>query len=131
MSDAIKHECGIAHIRLLKPIEYYKKKYGTAYYGINKMYLIMEKQHNRGQDGAGFASIKLDMNPGERYISRVRSVAQQPIQDVFDQINNRINRVLAANPSMTSDISEQKRQLPYLGEVMLGHVRYGTFGKKA
>ncbi|MGC6437876.1 MAG: class II glutamine amidotransferase [Flavobacteriaceae bacterium] len=131
MSDAIKHECGIAHIRLLKPIEYYKKKYGTAYYGINKMYLIMEKQHNRGQDGAGFASIKLDMNPGERYISRVRSVAQQPIQDVFDQINNRINRVLAANPSMTSDISEQKRQLPYLGEVMLGHVRYGTFGKNS
>ena len=131
MSDAIKHECGIAHIRLLKPIEYYKKKYGTAYYGINKMYLIMEKQHNRGQDGAGFASIKLDMNPGERYISRVRSVAQQPIQDVFDQINSRINRVLAANPSMTSDISEQKRQLPYLGEVMLGHVRYGTFGKNS
>ena len=131
MNDANKHECDIDHIRLLKPIEYYKKKYGTAYYGINKMYLIMEKQHNRGQDGAGFASIKLDMNPGERYISRVRSVAQQPIQDVFDQINNRINRVLAANPSMTSDISEQKRQLPYLGEVMLGHVRYGTFGKNS
>ena len=131
MSDAIKHECGVAHIRLLKPIEYYKEKYGTAYYGINKMYLIMEKQHNRGQDGAGFASIKLDMNPGERYISRVRSVAQQPIQDVFEQINTRINRVLATNPLLSSDISEQKRQLPYLGEVMLGHVRYGTFGKNS
>ena len=86
MSDAIKHECGIAHIRLLKPLEFYKKKYGTAFYGINKMYLIMEKQHNRGQDGAGFASIKLDMQPGERYISRVRSVAQQPIQDIFKTI---------------------------------------------
>lgn len=131
MSDAIKHECGIAHVRLLKPLEYYKKKYGTAFYGINKMYLIMEKQHNRGQDGAGFASIKLDMNPGERYISRVRSVAQQPIQDVFEQINSRINSVLATSSALTNDLNEQKRQLPYLGEVMLGHVRYGTFGKNS
>ncbi len=131
MSDAIKHECGIAHVRLLKPLEYYKKKYGTAFYGINKMYLIMEKQHNRGQDGAGFASIKLDMNPGERYISRVRSVAQQPIQDVFEQINYRINSVLATSSALTNDLNEQKRQLPYLGEVMLGHVRYGTFGKNS
>ena len=131
MSDAIKHECGIAHIRLLKPLEYYKEKYGTAFYGINKMYLIMEKQHNRGQDGAGFASIKLDMNPGERYISRVRSVAQQPIQDVFAQINQRINDVLAKNPDCTNDISQQKKLVPYLGEVMLGHVRYGTFGKNS
>ena len=131
MSDAIKHECGIAHIRLLKPLEYYKEKYGTAFYGINKMYLIMEKQHNRGQDGAGFASIKLDMNPGERYISRVRSVAQQPIQDVFEQINQRINDVLAKNPDCSNDISKQKKMVPYLGEVMLGHVRYGTFGKNS
>lgn len=131
MSDAIKHECGIAHIRLLKPLEYYKEKYGTAFYGINKMYLIMEKQHNRGQDGAGFASIKLDMNPGERYISRVRSVAQQPIQDVFGQINQRINDVLAKNLDCTNDISKQKKLVPYLGEVMLGHVRYGTFGKNS
>ena len=131
MSDAIKHECGIAHIRLLKPIEYYKEKYGTAFYGINKMYLIMEKQHNRGQDGAGFASIKLDMNPGERYISRVRSVAQQPIQDVFGQINQRINDVLEKNPDCVNDITTQKKLVPYLGEVMLGHVRYGTFGKNS
>lgn len=131
MSDAIKHECGIAHIRLLKPLEYYKEKYGTAFYGINKMYLIMEKQHNRGQDGAGFASIKLDMNPGERYISRVRSVAQQPIQDVFGQINQRINDVLEQNPDCVNDISLQKKRVPYLGEVMLGHVRYGTFGKNS
>ena len=131
MSDAIKHECGIAHIRLLKPLEYYKEKYGTAFYGINKMYLIMEKQHNRGQDGAGFASIKLDMNPGERYISRVRSVAQQPIQDVFAQINQRINDVLEKNPDCVNDITTQKKLVPYLGEVMLGHVRYGTFGKNS
>ena len=131
MSDAIKHECGIAHIRLLKPLEYYKEKYGTAFYGINKMYLIMEKQHNRGQDGAGFASIKLDMNPGERYISRVRSVAQQPIQDVFGQINQRINDVLEKNTDCVNDITTQKKLVPYLGEVMLGHVRYGTFGKNS
>ena len=131
MSDAIKHECGIAHIRLLKPLEFYKKKYGTAFYGINKMYLIMEKQHNRGQDGAGFASIKLDMKPGERYISRVRSVAQQPIQDIFSQINERINSVIEENPQCRSDVSSNKQLIPYLGEVMLGHVRYGTFGKNS
>ncbi|MFL2623182.1 MAG: amidophosphoribosyltransferase [Flavobacteriaceae bacterium] len=131
MSDAVKHECGIAHIRLLKPIEYYKKKYGTAFYGINKMYLIMEKQHNRGQDGAGFASIKLNMDPGQRYISRVRSVAQQPIQDIFAQINERINKVLEENPKLRDDTSKLKQQTPYLGEVMLGHVRYGTFGKNS
>ena len=131
MSDAIKHECGIAHIRLLKPLEYYKKKYGTAFYGINKMYLIMEKQHNRGQDGAGFASIKLNMDPGQRYISRVRSVAQQPIQDIFAQINERINKVLEENPQLKDDVSNQKQMTPYLGEVMLGHVRYGTFGKNS
>ena len=131
MSDALKHECGIAHIRLLKPLEYYKKKYGTAFYGINKMYLLMEKQHNRGQDGAGFASIKFDVEPGERYISRVRSIEQQPIQDVFSQINNRINETLENNPSLKEDVSLQKKHIPYVGEVMLGHVRYGTFGKNS
>ena len=87
MSDAIKHECGIALIRLLKPLDYYQKKYGTAFYGVNKMYLMMEKQHNRGQDGAGFASIKLDMPPGSRFMSRVRSAKAHPIIDIFDQIN--------------------------------------------
>jgi len=131
MSDALKHECGIAHIRLLKPLEYYKKKYGTAFYGINKMYLLMEKQHNRGQDGAGFASIKFDVDPGERYISRVRSIEQQPIQDVFSKINNRINEVLENNPALKDDVSLQKKHIPYIGEVMLGHVRYGTFGKNS
>lgn len=131
MSDAIKHECGISLIRLLKPLEYYKEKYGTAFYGVNKMYLMMEKQHNRGQDGAGFASIKLDMKAGERYMSRVRSVAQQPIQDIFDQINDRINTTLLAHPEYSDNVAMQKRHIPYIGEVLLGHVRYGTFGKNS
>jgi amidophosphoribosyltransferase len=131
MSDAIKHECGIALIRLLKPLEYYKKKYGTAFYGVNKMYLMMEKQHNRGQDGAGFASIKLNTKPGERYISRVRSTAQQPIQDIFGQINERINKEFEAHPEYNDDVSLQKKHIPYIGEVLLGHVRYGTFGKNS
>ncbi|TAI47700.1 amidophosphoribosyltransferase [Flagellimonas allohymeniacidonis] len=131
MSDAIKHECGISLIRLLKPLEYYKEKYGTAFYGVNKMYLMMEKQHNRGQDGAGFASIKLDMSPGERYMSRVRSVQQQPIQDIFDQINHRINNSLTERPEMEHDVQMQKKEIPYIGELLLGHVRYGTFGKNS
>ncbi len=128
MSDALKHECGIAMVRLLKPLEYYKEKYGTAFYGVNKMYLMMEKQHNRGQDGAGFASIKLDVNPGERYISRVRSNESQPIQDIFAQINQRINQEFETSPSIKDDVAAQKRNIPYLGELFLGHVRYGTFG---
>ena len=131
MSDAIKHECGIAHIRLLKPLDYYKEKYGTAFYGVNKMYLMMEKQHNRGQDGAGFASIKLDMEPGERYISRVRSIEQQPIQDIFSKINHRINAAFEAHPEYQNDVEAQKKHIPYIGEVLLGHVRYGTFGKNS
>ena len=131
MSDAIKHECGISVIRLLKPLEYYKKKYGTAFYGVNKMYLMMEKQHNRGQDGAGFASIKLDMQPGERFMSRVRSVEQQPIQDIFAQINDRINTTLEAHPEYKENVALQKKHIPYIGEVLLGHVRYGTFGKNS
>ncbi|MBU2995768.1 amidophosphoribosyltransferase [Cellulophaga baltica] len=131
MSDAIKHECGISLVRLLKPLEYYQKKYGTAFYGVNKMYLLMEKQHNRGQDGAGFASIKLDMNPGERYMSRVRSIQQQPIQDIFAQINDRISTSLKEHPEYENDVALQKRHIPYIGEVLLGHVRYGTFGKNS
>ncbi|WP_422106483.1 amidophosphoribosyltransferase [Winogradskyella sp.] len=131
MSDAIKHECGIALIRLLKPLDYYKKKYGSAFYGVNKMYLMMEKQHNRGQDGAGFASIKLDTNAGERYISRIRSIAQQPIQDIFSQINERINHEMTNHPEYKNDVALQKRHIPYVGELLLGHVRYGTFGKNS
>ncbi|WP_223551763.1 amidophosphoribosyltransferase [Aestuariivivens sp. NBU2969] len=131
MSDALKHECGIAVIRLLKPLEYYKEKYGSAFYGVNKMYLMMEKQHNRGQDGAGFASIKLNMSPGDRYISRVRSVQQQPIQDIFAQINERVNNEFRAHPEYSDDVALQKKHIPYIGELLLGHVRYGTFGKNS
>ncbi|HEU4788331.1 MAG TPA: amidophosphoribosyltransferase [Flavobacterium sp.] len=131
MSDALKHECGIALVRLLKPLEFYKEKYGTAFYGIQKMYLMMEKQHNRGQDGAGFASIKMDVEPGERYISRVRSNHAQPIQDVFKQINDRINEEMTAHPEYADDMSELKANIPYIGELFLGHVRYGTFGKNS
>jgi amidophosphoribosyltransferase len=131
MSELIKHECGIAQLRLLKPLSYYKEKYGTPFYGINKMYLMLEKQHNRGQDGAGFASIKLDMEPGYRYISRYRSNAAQPIQDVFETINQRINQELSEHPEYLEDIEAQKKHLPYLGELMLGHVRYGTYGKNS
>nr|WP_314865271.1 amidophosphoribosyltransferase [uncultured Flavobacterium sp.] len=131
MSDALQHECGIALVRLLKPLEFYKEKYGTAFYGIQKMYLMMEKQHNRGQDGAGFASIKFDVEPGQRYISRVRSNASQPIQDVFAQINERINEEMTNHPEYANDVVLQKENIPYLGELFLGHVRYGTFGKNS
>ena len=128
MSDAIKHECGIALLRLKKPLSYYQEKYGTALFGINKMYLMMEKQHNRGQDGAGFASIKFDMEPGERYISRVRSSEKQPIQDIFNQISSRIQNTIDEKPEIENDTDLLKQHAPYLGELMLGHVRYGTFG---
>ena len=131
MSDALKHECGIAFLRLKKPLEFYKEKYGSAFYGIQKMYLLMEKQHNRGQDGAGFASIKLDVEPGERYISRVRSNDAQPIQDVFKQINDRINEEMALHPEYADNVALQKAAIPYIGELFLGHVRYGTFGKNS
>ena len=129
MSDAIKHECGIALIHLKKPLSYFKKKYGTALYGINKMYLMMEKQHNRGQDGAGFASVKLDLPPGQRYISRVRSNDNEPIQDIFKKINSRIISELKLYPDLLDKPEDLKQKVPYLGEIMLGHVRYGTFGK--
>jgi amidophosphoribosyltransferase len=131
MSDALKHECGIALLRLKKPLEFYKEKYGSAFYGIQKMYLLMEKQHNRGQDGAGFASIKLDVAQGERYISRVRSNKSQAIQDVFAQINERINYELNSHPEYQDNVSLQKANIPYIGELFLGHVRYGTFGKNS
>lgn len=128
MSDAIKHECGIAQLRLLKPLDYYRKKYGTPFYGLNKMYLLLEKQHNRGQDGAGLASIKFDMQPGERFISRARSRESQPIQDVFSKINLRINGIMK-NLSDDVEIADLKRRCPYIGELFLGHVLYGTNGK--
>ena len=131
MSDSIKHECGIAMVRLLKPLQYYKDKYGSSFYGINKMYLLMEKQHNRGQDGAGLASIKFDVKPGTRYMSRIRSNDQQPIQDIFIKINERLNGVLKENPDKVDDVQWQIENMPYIGNVYLGHVRYGTFGKNS
>ena len=131
MSDAIKHECGIAMVRLLKPLSYYKKKYGTSFYAINKMYLLMEKQHNRGQDGAGFASIKFDVDPGTRFMSRVRSNQSTPIQDIFAQINNRLNKELEKRPDKKDDVQWQIENIPYVGNVFLGHVRYGTFGRNS
>lgn len=116
---------GIAMLRLLKPIDYYKEKYGTPFYGLNKMYLLMEKQHNRGQDGAGLASIKFDMMPGERFMSRIRSREQKPIQDIFSRINERINATLKDRESdLPAD--ELKKCIPYIGEVFLGHVLYGN-----
>src|SRR5690554_39692 len=131
MSDSIKHECGIAVLRLLKPLEYYKEKYGSAFYGVEKMYLLLEKQHNRGQDGAGLASVKFDVEAGERYISRIRSNDPQPIQDIFTQINQRINTSLNENPDKENDVKWQKQNIPYIGELFLGHVRYGTYGQNS
>lgn len=129
MSDAIKHECGIAVIRLLKPLSYYQQKYGSHFYGLQKMYLMLEKQHNRGQDGAGYASIKLDMKPGEPFMSRVRSCEPQPIQDIFSIINGEINNKQREIDSPPSSDLALKQTFPHLGEVMMGHLRYGTFGK--
>jgi len=129
MSDAIKHECGIALLRLKKPLEYYIDKYGTAFYGLNKMYLLMEKQHNRGQDGAGLANIKLDMSPGERYISRSRSISSKPIQEIFTNINRRFEEIGEEHPEKLKDVEFLKRNAGFTGELFLGHLRYGTSGK--
>jgi len=129
MSDIIKHECGIAMLRLLKPLEYYQKKYGTCFYGLNKMYLLMEKQHNRGQDGVGLANIKLDVEAGKRYISRKRSVSANPIQDVFRQASRRFIELENKNPEKLKDPIWMKDNLPFTGELFLGHLRYGTFGE--
>jgi amidophosphoribosyltransferase len=128
MSDAIKHECGIALVRLLKPIDYYIKKYGTATYGLDKMYLLMEKQHNRGQDGAGIANIKFDVDPGQRYISRYRSNDQQPIKDIFGKINAKFQAVVDEDPKLLKDADWLKKNVAFTGELSLGHLRYGTFG---
>ena len=128
MSDSIKHECGVAMLRLLKPLEYYLKKYGTAFYGINKMYLLMQKQHNRGQDGAGLASININSKPGQRYISRYRSNSAKPIQDVFEHVNARFLELKENNPKKLNDIAWLKQNKAFIGELYLGHLRYGTYG---
>jgi len=128
MSEQIKHECGIAFVRLLKPLEYYREKYGTSFYGINKMYLLMEKQHNRGQDGAGIANIKIDTEPGMKYIDRIRSVDSAPIKDIFAQIYDEYGKIQEQNPDLLQDVNWLKRNAHFTGEVFLGHLRYGTFG---
>ena len=131
MSDPIQHECGIALLRLKKPLEYYLDKYGSALWGLNKMHLLMEKQHNRGQDGAGIANIKLDMQPGDRYISRTRSVQKNPTQDIFDQINAKFKAIYDENPAALKDVDYLKQNVGFTGEVFLGHLRYGTYGRNS
>jgi amidophosphoribosyltransferase len=128
MSDPIKHEFGIAFIRLLKPLDYYYEKYGTGLYGINKLYLLMEKQHNRGQDGAGVATIKLHQQPGKKYISRYRSTESSPIQDIFGRINEKFNTAVEKNPDLLKNSEWLKNNVAFTGELLLGHLRYGTFG---
>ncbi|HEY8399886.1 MAG TPA: class II glutamine amidotransferase, partial [Cytophagaceae bacterium] len=128
MSDSIKHECGIALIRLRKPYQYYIDKYNTPLYGINKLYLLMEKQHNRGQDGAGVATIKIGVEEGKRYISRYRSVDNQPISVIFNKINKKFKKVLRGNKEKINDAEWLNENLPFVGDVFLGHLRYGTHG---
>jgi len=126
MSDFLQHECGIAMLRLKQPLQYYIDKYGSAFYGLNKMYLLMEKQHNRGQDGAGLANIKLDVPPGKRYISRIRSVDSRPIQDVFSRI---MPRFQGLSSEQLKDSQFLQEEMAFTGELFLAHLRYGTYGK--
>jgi amidophosphoribosyltransferase len=131
MSDFIHHECGIALVRLLKPLEYYLSKYGTAFYGLNKIHLLMQKQHNRGQDGAGIAALKTGLDPGQRYISRIRSNSDAPIKDIFSQIGVQLNKIEEKYPDRLSDIAWLKANVDIFGEIYLGHLRYGTYGKNS
>jgi amidophosphoribosyltransferase len=131
MSDAIKHECGIALLRLKKDLSFYLDKYGTAFYGLHKMQLLMEKQHNRGQDGAGLANIKLNVAPGERYISRARSIDANPIQEMFEQVFKPFQELSLKTPERLTQVDYLKQHMAFTGEVFLGHLRYGTFGKNA
>ncbi len=128
MSDILQHECGIAMIRLLKPIEHYIARYGSAFYGLNKLHLLMEKQHNRGQDGAGIANIKLDMPPGEQYMHRIRSNAASPIKDVFERAYAPLAKIKEKKPGLLRDVQWLKSNVDFSGELFLGHLRYGTFG---
>ncbi len=129
MSDHIKHECGIALIRLLKPLEYYLSRYGTSFFGLNKLYLLMEKQHNRGQDGAGIATIKLDLEPGKNYYHRKRSNSASPLKDIFEPIYDNFYKLCMPNKNRLYDVNWLKQNTEFMGELFLGHLRYGTFGK--
>ena len=131
MSDRLNHECGLALIRLLKPLEFYQKKYGSVSYGLNKLYLMLEKQHNRGQDGAGFASVKLNMKPGQRFMHRERSANQNPIQEIFKLANENLTNYKKQHPKFKDDIGILKKNVPHVSELFLGHVRYGTFGQNS
>ncbi len=131
MSDSIKHECGIALIRLLKPLSYYQEKYGTALFGINKLYLLMEKQHNRGQDGAGIATIKFDVKPGNRYISRYRAMGANAVADIFEYVQKKFAAAQETYPEQFADSNWLKDNMSFTGEVLMGHLRYGTHGKNS
>jgi len=129
MSEPIKHECGIALIRLRKPYSYYVEKYGTPLYGINKLYLLMEKQHNRGQDGAGVATIKIHVPKGKRYISRMRSIDSQPISAIFNKINKKFRKLIKEHKDKYYNTAWLQENVGFTGEVLMGHLRYGTHGK--
>src|SRR6202012_166298 len=129
MSDAIQHECGLAYIRLLKPLSYYLRKYGTAFYGLNKLYLLMEKQHNRGQDGAGIATVKLNTEPGHQFMHRLRVSGAQAISQIFQNINHEVTEMETMYPGLLQHPGMMKGYMRFIGEVMLGHLRYGTQGK--
>ncbi|WP_207514825.1 amidophosphoribosyltransferase [Longitalea luteola] len=129
MSDAIKHECGLAFIRLRKPFSYYLQQYGTVMWGLNKLYLLMEKQHNRGQDGAGLAAVKLNVEPGYPFLQRVRSSANQPIADIFSKVSQEVKELEKYQPDVMKHPGLMKGHISYLGELLLGHLRYGTQGK--
>ncbi|MEO8763783.1 MAG: amidophosphoribosyltransferase [Ginsengibacter sp.] len=129
MSDEIKHECGLAFMRLRKPFSFYRQKYGTVLYGLNKLYLLMEKQHNRGQDGAGLATVKLNTEPGYPFLHRIRSAANQAIADIFSQIGDQVNEVQKYHPEIEQHAGLMKGHIDHLGELLLGHLRYGTQGK--
>ena len=131
MSEIIKHECGIAMIRLRKPLQYYRDKYGSARYGLHKLYLLMEKMINRGQDGAGVAVVKLDTAPGQQYIFRERSIASKATQDIFWKINQHFRDAQKQEPNNYPSVDWQKNNVPFLGELLLCHLRYGTFGKNS
>jgi len=128
MSDQIKHECGIALVRLLKPLEFYQSKYGTALYGLNKLHLLMQKQHNRGQDGAGIANVKFDLEPGNKYINRLRSNSSTAIKDIFNTVYEKLEAVKDENPARLNDVDWLKKNIDFVGELYIGHLRYGTFG---
>lgn len=129
MSDALKHECGLAYIRLLKPLSYYHRKYGTAFYGLNKLYLLMEKQHNRGQDGAGIATVKLNIEPGHQFMHRLRVSGNQAIAQIFQNISQEVSDLEKMYPEILQHSGLMKGYMRFVGEVMMGHLRYGTQGK--